>query len=573
MKPENRLIFYFTWFLLATMAIGAEVSLPATHVQFPVGITVSNKPILSWLDKESLDLHSSKKHILLVFGMEPEDQTPLITAQTVLWNLQYSQSSLQGASISVVLDANPDNLPVPSFPPKGKAYNQKETAAAHYLWRFIGSQGFDLVIDIRRSSSLEMFTGGKSSALNKELIEGWALKTNSLPENSFAAALVKNKPANMDTVAAIQMNYPEDSATEPARFISDLLSIRLRNSSVIQHSPARRQLRANTDRTPVQTARQLAQHYGHNPSIQYIPALAQLSRLHLAKLDKAPKHHTEVVNSLQPYIQSQKETLGKKVSGVNLAGHLTLAELARKDKNPAIIKLINSAAELAHNSKTGKDSPVSGHNQMSDSVFMVCPLLAAAHTLTGNPQYLEDCLAHFQYIQKLCLRKDGIYRHSPQDETAWGRGNGFPALGLTLTLSWLPEDSPAFKNILQALRSHIDSLLPHQDPTGMWHQVIDHPESYREMTSTCMITFAIARGIRQGWLEKEAYLPVIQKSWEAINRRLSNQGELLDVCTGTGKQKNLRNYFDRTAILGKDARGGAMALMASTEMAALLQSE
>ena len=43
---------------------------------------------------------------------------------------------------------------------------------------------------------------------------------------------------------------------------------------------------------------------------------------------------------------------------------------------------------------------------------------------------------------------------------------------------------------------------------------------------------------------------------------------LVDVCTGTGKQKNLRAYYDRMAILGKDARGGAMALLVSTEMAA-----
>ena len=87
-----------------------------------------------------------------------------------------------------------------------------------------------------------------------------------------------------------------------------------------------------------------------------------------------------------------------------------------------------------------------------------------------------------------------------------------------------------------------------------------------------MITFAIARGIRLGWLDKDSFLPVVEKSWPAINRRIGTNGELLDVCTGTGKQKNLRNYFDRTAILGKDSRGGAMALLASTEMAALQKS-
>ena len=58
-------------------------------------------------------------------------------------------------------------------------------------------------------------------------------------------------------------------------------------------------------------------------------------------------------------------------------------------------------------------------------------------------------------------------------------------------------------------------------------------------------------------------------SWPAINQRVGTDGHLIDVCTGTGKQKNLRAYLDRPALLGKDSRGGAMALLAATEMAAL----
>ena len=43
---------------------------------------------------------------------------------------------------------------------------------------------------------------------------------------------------------------------------------------------------------------------------------------------------------------------------------------------------------------------------------------------------------------------------------------------------------------------------------------------------------------------------------------------LLDVCTGTGKQMSLHDYWNRTAILDRDERGGAMALMAAVEIAA-----
>ena len=102
----------------------------------------------------------------------------------------------------------------------------------------------------------------------------------------------------------------------------------------------------------------------------------------------------------------------------------------------------------------------------------------------------------------------------------------------------------------------------------MWHQVIDHPESYREFTSTCMITFAILRGMREGWLDKEIYQPVADRGWEAVKLRISLDGKsFTDACAGTGKQKSLKDYFRRTAILGPDERSGAMALMLATERA------
>ena len=139
---------------------------------------------------------------------------------------------------------------------------------------------------------------------------------------------------------------------------------------------------------------------------------------------------------------------------------------------------------------------------MSDSVFMGCAILAEVGALTDEKKYFDQCLRHLKFMQKLCLREDGIYRHSPLDEAAWGRGNGFPALGMALSLSALPEDSEAFGYFLKSYRAHLKALRKHQDPTGAWHQVIDHEESYREFTSTCMITFAIVRGIRARLVER-----------------------------------------------------------------------
>ena len=66
-------------------------------------------------------------------------------------------------------------------------------------------------------------------------------------------------------------------------------------------------------------------------------------------------------------------------------------------------------------------------------------------------------------------------------------------------------------------------------------------------------------------------MPRLQKAWEAVKARIGNDGDtLVDVCTGTGKQASVEDYYRREAILGHDDRGGAMALLLAGEMERLL---
>ncbi len=552
--------------LLLALAAQAKIDQPpaGTHFSFPIGVTQNDQPVPAWISRKDLDIHSTRKRILLVAGMEDEEATTALAAQAVqgFGRLGFSNEF----SVSAILNANPGGHPIPAFPPKGRAYNDKKNPAAIYLWRFIGTHGPDLLIDLRPGDEFSIRMGKRAAGTDKTLARILKAKTNDIPDTALASALWRNNPAGVGTVPAIQVTAGDKDGDTILRHILGRLT---EFPGGLPPSGARAQLQARANRTPIQTASHLAHDYGHDPATKYIPALALVGRLRLAELNNAPRHRSAVTNLLQPYANGKKQALGKGVSGVNLSGHLAIAELAFRNKDETLVRLVGAAAQRAHESRRNPKDPVSGSNQMSDSVFMVCPILAAAHALTGKPEYLQDCLAHLRYMRKIDLRADEIYRHSPQDETAWGRGNGFPALGLALTLSYLPQDAPGRDEILQAFRTHIAALAKHQDPTGMWHQVIDHPKSYREMTSTCMITFAMARGIRMGWLDRKVHEPHVRKSWPAINQRIGTDGHLIDVCTGTGKQKNLRAYLDRTAILGKDSRGGAMALLAATEMAAL----
>jgi unsaturated rhamnogalacturonyl hydrolase len=83
-----------------------------------------------------------------------------------------------------------------------------------------------------------------------------------------------------------------------------------------------------------------------------------------------------------------------------------------------------------------------------------------------------------------------------------------------------------------------------------------------------MIGCAMQRGIRRGRLARDAYQPCVDRAWRAVKERAGADGKLVNVCTGTGKQKTLRDYLMRPAINGRDDCGGAMGLLFATELLA-----
>ncbi|MDF1811016.1 MAG: glycoside hydrolase family 88 protein [Verrucomicrobiales bacterium] len=309
-----------------------------------------------------------------------------------------------------------------------------------------------------------------------------------------------------------------------------------------------------SERDPQTLINQLLDHYGKKFGGSYVEALAVVVRARELGADAA-----------KPVVAGQLSSPADLKSGSQVAGRLIFAELSAE--NPKAKQLTLEAANLGF-AKDGKPlEAMPFHNEMSDAVFMSCPILAEAGALTGESRYFDQCVKHLQFIQGKCLRKDGIYRHSPLDESAWGRGNGFPAIGLAMVLEEMPEDYPRRDFVVSSFRDHLTALKKFQDSDGMWHQVIDHPQSYPEFTCTCMISYAALVGIRLGILEKNQWDDVLKKSWKAIDARISPDGrEVRGACTGTGKQKSLEAYLTRKEINGYDDRSGSMALLFASEM-------
>lgn len=455
---------------------------------------------------------ASSPTVLIVGGLGGDDAsaTEVRAAFAAFRRLPRSRRPFAVVAIAI---ANPDDAPL-EFPPQGTAYRDHPESFA--LWRWIGVRAPDLVL-----------VAGPDVA-------------------GLAAALASHEAAEVGRIPARDGFAPDELATLGA--------------AAIQPSPAHREIERRLARTPLELARDLALHYGHSfDEPIYIDALALIGQLRLG-------HLHEVERLVAPYVDGKRDSLAHPNSLV-FAGQLVFGALARRTHDPRYTARVVAAANFGFDAD-GRMKPAMPFNDgFSDSIFMGTDILVEAGALTGERRYFDMAARHVAFMQKLDLRADGLYRHHPGTQVAWGRGNAFAAVGLALALSEFPPDHPAFPRLLRSYRSLMAALVRYQEPDGMWRNVIDHPGAYQEFSATAMIAFALQRGLERGWLPRRRYEHAVRRAWRAVLARVGPDGRLVNVCASTARASSLIDYLDRPAILGPDPRGGAMALLLATELA------
>jgi unsaturated rhamnogalacturonyl hydrolase len=313
---------------------------------------------------------------------------------------------------------------------------------------------------------------------------------------------------------------------------------------------------ARVQRDPLAIARLLARRYPETPGISYIPAVAWTQTLRLAAITGDGSLRDKVREQTRPWIAGEKKPFGDRVQLTAVAGTMIFAELAAAG-DQAAAALADQGVTLAAAEKAGS---VAEYGQgWTDDMFMGTSVLARAGELA------RDTAAHrlIAYAARL-QRNDGLFNHAIDGPVAWGRGNGFAALGLMEALTRMPATHPSRATLLDIYRRQMRALLAQQAPDGMWRQIIDEAGAYREETATAMLMTAMARGVRLGWIDR-SYVPAVQRAWRALAAHIVDDGTVVDVCANTGAGPTRRYYFDRPAITGPDDRGGAMALLAAVE--------
>ena len=227
-----------------------------------------------------------------------------------------------------------------------------------------------------------------------------------------------------------------------------------------------------------------------------------------------------------------------------------------------------------------------------DGVYMAQPFAALYERHFGAGDY-GDVLRQLSIVRdRMRDPETGLYYHGYDasreafwcdpvtglSQSFWLRAIGWFSVALADLCEILPEkDSGPLRDIFVTLMRDIRAFA---DPdTGMYFQVVDHPETpgnYLETSGSSMISYAMLKGARLQVLAPD-YAELGRKTFDGIVRTcLSFNGETLNldhIClvAGLGPENNRRRdgtiaYYLSEPIVQNDAKGVAPLLMCYTEM-------
>ena len=110
------------------------------------------------------------------------------------------------------------------------------------------------------------------------------------------------------------------------------------------------------------------------------------------------------------------------------------------------------------------------------------------------------------------------------DAGFWGGGNGWTAAGLAQVIQRLPvERHRDRERLVEFAGAVVDGCLAHQRADGLFHDVVDKPETFVETNLAQMLAFAIYTGIKNGWLPK-SYLIHADRMRAAARLKMDEHG-------------------------------------------------
>lgn len=230
-----------------------------------------------------------------------------------------------------------------------------------------------------------------------------------------------------------------------------------------------------------------------------------------------------------------------------------------------------------------------------DGLYMGQPYYAE-YSLVFAEDNWDDIADQFVWMEKHSRdEKTGLLYHgwdeSKQQKWAdkttgksphvWGRAMGWYAMGLVDTLEYFPRNHPRRAELIAILEREAAAIEKYQDKkTGVWYDIIDLPDrkpNYIESSASAMFVYAVARGVREGWLP-EKYMRVAVRGWNGIKKefiKINAQGSTdwegtvsVSGLGGNPYRDGSFDYYMTEKLRTNDAKGLGPAIRAALEIEA-----
>jgi unsaturated rhamnogalacturonyl hydrolase len=231
-----------------------------------------------------------------------------------------------------------------------------------------------------------------------------------------------------------------------------------------------------------------------------------------------------------------------------------------------------------------------------DGLYMAEPFYAQYASTFHEPQDFEDITKQFVLMEEHSRDPKTGLLYQGWDETKkqvranratgmspkfWARGMGWYMMALVDTLPYYSENDPGREKLLGILQRLAAAVVKYQDQdSGLWSEVVDKPNSkdnYFESSAACMFTYALAKGVRLGYLTT-AYASNASSAYQGILKhfvKVDSDGEV--TLAGTVRAVGLGtdavhdgsySYYVSQEVISNDPKGVGAFLMASVEMEA-----
>ena len=205
-----------------------------------------------------------------------------------------------------------------------------------------------------------------------------------------------------------------------------------------------------------------------------------------------------------------------------------------------------------------------------DDLYMIAPYWCRKALLLEDSKWLDraidESLHYFDYLwdtEDKLMNPLWMQKRKGPYGLYWGRGNGWYIMAITDLLTFIPQDHPKRKEVLNDYRSFIKGIVLMQGKEGLWYQILDKPDSYQETSCSGMFTYCILKGINEGWLD-DSYFPAAKKGWYGLLSVVNENNELTGVCPPSDISEDPNYYLKGRAPRVHDQHGIGPFLLAGT---------